>query len=191
MPVSGIKLGNKSLNARIANLQLLKQIAERATEAYEEAQADFIKAMEAEGRKTLRDGTLKVTLVTRDIPKYDEKGLAKSLGATLWNKITKKTLDKAKLEKAVDEGEIDINVVAQHTTVTPAKPHLRFSAVLPDEERVAFRLACCCTSGTTRSTWGVDGRGTHGGKGPGTTESCGPVGPWARTEDGSEVLHGI
>lgn len=133
MPV-GIKLGGRSLNARIATLQILKRAAESATEAYEEAQAAFVKDLQAEGRKTIQDGTLKVTLVERSIPKYDEKGLAKALGAPLWNKITKKTLDKVKLEKAVDEGEIDINVVAQHTTVTWAKPHLRFSAVLPDAE---------------------------------------------------------
>jgi hypothetical protein len=139
MPVSGIKIVKgiqdaEVLAERIRDLKVLKTIAERAQEEYEARQAAFIKEMEALDRKTLRDNDTKVTVVTRDIPRYDEKGLAKALGATLWNKITKKTLDKTKLEKAVDEGEIDINVVAQHTTVSSAKPHLRFSAVLPDEE---------------------------------------------------------
>lgn len=139
MPVSGIKIAKRqeaetALAFAIRDLKTLKTIVERAQEEYEARQAAFIKEMEALNRKTLTDSDTKVSVVYRDIPKYDEKGLAKALGAPLWNKITKKTLDKAKLEKLVDEGEIDINVIAQHTTVTPAKPHLRFSAVLPDEQ---------------------------------------------------------
>ena len=137
MPVSGIKIQTSESGLLVPSIQMLarlKAVAEVAQARYEEAQAKFIEHMEVEGRKTLKDHQTKVTLVTRSIPKYDEKGLAKAVGATLWNKITKKTLDKAKLEKLVDEGEIDINVVAQHTTVTEAKPHLRFSAVLPDDE---------------------------------------------------------
>lgn len=138
MTVSGIKIAKRheeetSLARQIEDLRSLKVVAEAAQQAYEEAQALFIKEMEAVGRKTLTDDTTKVTVVERSIPKYDEKGLAKALGAAMWNKITKKSLDKAKLEKAVDEGEIDINVVAQHTEIAPAKPHLRFSAVLPNE----------------------------------------------------------
>lgn len=134
MSVQGIKIDKPVLTPSIAMLMRLKEQAEIAQDRYERAQADFIAHLEAEGRKSSQDGVHKATMVTRSIPKYDEKGLAKALGATLWNKITKKTLDKAKLEKAVDEGEIDINVVAQHTTVGEAKPHLRFSAVLPDDE---------------------------------------------------------
>lgn len=139
MPVSGIKIQKANddvLTAQVHFLAVMKRNLDEAQARYEEVQANLIKELEARGRKTLVDEVTrtKVTVVTRDIPKYDEKGLAKALGASLWNKITKKTLDKAKLEKAVDEGEIDINVIAQHTTVTPAKPHLRFSAVLPDEQ---------------------------------------------------------
>lgn len=139
MSVQGIKIAQQHgkevvLADEVQHLLRLKLAAEAAEAEYNEAQERFIEQMELVGRKSLKDDSTKVTVVTRSIPRYDEKGLAKALGATLWNKVTKKTLDKAKLEKAVDEGEIDINVVAQHTTVGEAKPHLRFSAVLPDDE---------------------------------------------------------
>jgi len=137
MSVSGIKIVKRDQDAEMLSrgillVHSLKTQAEAAQKRYEDEQERFIKEMEALGRKTLTDGKTKVTVVERSLTRYDEKGLAKALGASLWNKITKKTLDKVKLEKAVDEGEIDINVVAQHASVVPSKAHLRFSAVLSD-----------------------------------------------------------
>lgn len=138
MAVQGIKIAKRheqetALAVDIQDLKRLKQIAEDAKEAFEEAQALFVKEMEALNRKTLTNDDTKVTVVSGSTTKYDERGLAKALGAPLWNKITKKSLDKAKLEDLVNDGTIDINVVAQHATVTPSKPFVRFSAVLPDD----------------------------------------------------------
>lgn len=133
---TGIVLNPKQarLELEVERVQELKARAEAASAAFEEAQAHLVKEFQAAGRKTLRYGSLKATLVERAVPKYDERGLAKALGAPVWNKITKKVLDKAKLEDAVSNGDIDVNVVAQYTTIQEQKPHLRFSVVAPDEE---------------------------------------------------------
>lgn len=132
----GIKIARTQplLNHEVEILQRLKSEAEAASLRFEEQQATVIKMMEAQGRKTLKTAEVKATLVERVVPKYDEHGLRKALGAPMWTKVTKKVLDKVKLEKMVDEGEIDLNVVAQYATVTPSKPYIRFSAVTPDDD---------------------------------------------------------
>lgn len=122
------------LDLEIETLRDLKAKAEAAQLLFEEQQERVVKTFEAQGRKTMKSGTVKATLVERSLTRYDERGLAKALGAPVWNKVTKRVLDKPKLEDAVDKGEVDINVVAQHATVVPSKPHIRFSAVTPDDD---------------------------------------------------------
>lgn len=57
----------------------------------------------------------------------DEGRLRKALGATLWQKVSRRVLDKGKLESAVAEGTVDANVVANATDEVPNAPYIRTS----------------------------------------------------------------
>jgi hypothetical protein len=62
-----------------------------------------------------------VSIKTRENAKIDEERLKKALGATKFNKLTSKVLDEAKVEAAINLGEIDPNVVASCTDFTPVE----------------------------------------------------------------------
>lgn len=76
---------------------------------------------------TVIDGADKITVTkvegTRIV--IDEPKLKKSLGAAVWNRITKAVLDKEKLENEVAVGHIDPNVVAAASEEKPVKPYLK------------------------------------------------------------------
>lgn len=58
----------------------------------------------------------------------DEERLKKALGADLWNKVTKRVLDKSALEDQMAQGVVDPVVVAQCSDEKPNKPYLRIGA---------------------------------------------------------------
>lgn len=68
---------------------------------------------------------------------YDEVGLKKALGAKAYAKLTISRLDKAKLEAAVQEGEVDSRVVAQHATVSTGTRSMRLTRKVADESDTA------------------------------------------------------
>lgn len=122
-----------TLESEVRRLKMLKTSSDQAAALYKEAQEHVLKLLEQAGRKTAKVDDIKITKVQGTSTRIDEKGLAKALGAAMWNKITKKSLDKGKLEDKIERGEIDINVVAQHTTVAENAPYIRLSAALEDE----------------------------------------------------------
>ena len=68
---------------------------------------------------------------------YDEAALKKALGAKKYGKVTITKLDKAKLEAAVQEGEIDAHVVAQHATITHGARSVRLTRKVAEESDTA------------------------------------------------------
>lgn len=68
---------------------------------------------------------------------YDEAGLKKALGAKTYIKITISKLDKAKLEAAVQDGEIDSRIVAQHATISTGARSVRLIRKVADESDTA------------------------------------------------------
>lgn len=75
-----------------------------------------------------QDGTsITVTRVQAHSLVFDDARLRASLTATQWNSITKKVLDRAKLEKAVAEQEIDPMVVANASTEVAGKPYVKIT----------------------------------------------------------------
>lgn len=125
------------LDSAIARLHLLKEQALAAQAAVEEQQAYVIDLMRLDQRKTYSTkGTYKykATVVQGTTVKYDVAGLKKALGADLWKKVTVLQLDKKMLEDRVQMGEIDINVVAEHSKVTENKPYVRITPVEDAEE---------------------------------------------------------
>src|SRR5215471_2163300 len=64
------------------------------------------------------------TLVQGSSLHFDEARLKRALGAKLWDSITTRTLDKAKLEDAIAKGYVDATVVAQCSVETPRRPYI-------------------------------------------------------------------
>lgn len=58
---------------------------------------------------------------------YDEDGLKKALGAKTYASITTSRLDKTKLEQAVTDGKVDVQVVAQHTAINHGARSVRLT----------------------------------------------------------------
>jgi hypothetical protein len=57
----------------------------------------------------------------------DEEGLAQALTPEVFDRYTVRKLDKAKMEKAMDTGEIDPAVVAPYVLTRVSKPYLKYS----------------------------------------------------------------
>jgi hypothetical protein len=110
----------------------LKAKATAVAEAFEEAQAELVKALHDEGKKTCSATTdtgekVKGTLVEGTRVIINEPSLKKALGAAKWAKVVKQVLDKERLEAAITMGEVDPNVVAQNSEELPNKPYVRVS----------------------------------------------------------------
>lgn len=77
---------------------------------------------------------VKATYVAPVRVKIDEKGLRKALTARVYDKFTVKTLDRKKMEEAMERDEIDARVVAKYVTPQEVTPSLRVSAHATEEE---------------------------------------------------------
>jgi hypothetical protein len=104
----------------------------------ENAQADFevlrdrlIKQMEAEQRKYFRwneDGFVhKLTFVQQHTTHIDEPGLRKALTAKVFDRYTKRVLDRKAMELAMDNGEVDPITVSRYVSQVPKKPFLSYT----------------------------------------------------------------
>lgn len=65
------------------------------------------------------------TLVSATRLVFDEAKLKKSLGASMWNSLTKQVLDRSLLEANIAAGKVDANVVATATDEVQNKPYIK------------------------------------------------------------------
>lgn len=72
--------------------------------------------------------TIKATRSQSNRTVIDEVGLKKSLGETLWNKVSSRVLDKKKLEAFIASGEVNPTTVAKCSTENEGKPYIRITA---------------------------------------------------------------
>lgn len=105
------------INTQIAALQALK--AKLQDEAMAEMQSRSVTKWSAGNGQS-------ATLVQGTTVEIDESGLINSLSPQQVDDIMVVVVDRAKLESAVADGRIPIEVVAEHSTEKPRKPHLRF-----------------------------------------------------------------
>jgi hypothetical protein len=96
------------------------------------------KQMEADQRKSYRwdaDGVRhSLTYVQARTTQIDERGLRRALTAKVFDRYTKKVLDRKAMENAIDAGEVDPVVVSRFVTMRPNKPHLTYKAGAPSQE---------------------------------------------------------
>jgi hypothetical protein len=101
------------------------------------AKSSLLEHMAAQQQKstTLQVGDTQTTFTytTREVIKINEVGLRKALGARIFNKYTKRVLDKQKMESAMENGEVDPMTVAQFVSSTPSAPYLRVSEKTVEE----------------------------------------------------------
>ena len=77
--------------------------------------------------------TYTVSATSRTTTSYNEEGLKKALGAKQFSRLTTAKLDKTKLEKAVEQGDVDVHVVAQHVTISPGARSLRLTRKVAED----------------------------------------------------------
>lgn len=113
----------------------------QAEQAEAAARRELVEYMEANQRKTVSAetpyGKRKVTYSRSTRITIDEKGLKKAIGAKLFNKFTVRKLDRAKLEKALDEGVVSPNTVSPYVKESYSTPYLRVTGVKDDADRPA------------------------------------------------------
>ena len=119
-----------------------RALADRALEVVKKSEARLVEVLDEEEVKSssIEVNGVKHTVTVaapRTTVSYDEAGLKKALGAKNYAKLTIAKLDKAKLEAAVQEGEIDSRVVAQHATVSTGSRSVRLTRKVAEESDTA------------------------------------------------------
>jgi hypothetical protein len=72
------------------------------------------------------------TVTSRTTTTFDEDGLKKAMGAKAYAKVTTPKLDTKKLSAAVDAGEIDPGVIAQHAHMHAGARSIRLTRKVAD-----------------------------------------------------------
>ena len=93
--------------------------------------------MEAHREKTLvlnaEDRQFTATYTQRTSTTINEQGLRKALRARVFDKYTKRVLDKKALEQAMSAGDVDPMLVAKYVTAVPGARYLTFREKELDE----------------------------------------------------------
>lgn len=71
------------------------------------------------------DRVHKMTFVQTESTVINEEGLRKEVGVKVWNKITDRKVNRAKVTKAVEDGEISPEVLGTFVQVKKASPYIR------------------------------------------------------------------
>lgn len=112
----------------VGDYLIARQALDKAQADLDEVQARLMKQMEADQRKAYKFTTghaaYTVSYVQAHTTVIDEKGLRRALTAKVFDKYTKKVLDRRSMEKAMDSGEVDPVTVSRFVSQTPNRPHL-------------------------------------------------------------------
>jgi phosphoenolpyruvate-protein kinase (PTS system EI component) len=104
---------------------------EAAKQQLDDAQDRLIKEMEADQRKSFRwvagGVESKLTYVQQHQTFIDEPGLRRALKAKVFDRYTKRVLDRKAMELAMDAGEVDPITVSRFVTTRPKKPFLTYT----------------------------------------------------------------
>lgn len=90
----------------------------------------LIKQMEADQRKSWRwrdeHGAHTLTMVVKHSTDIDERGLRRALTAKVFDRYTKRVLDRKAMEAAMDDGAVDPMVVSRFVSQRAHKPYLDY-----------------------------------------------------------------
>jgi len=126
------------MDALVKRVAELSAAADQATRSLSLMKDTLLRAMEEEQIKTheVQDGgkIYRATYVQATTVQLDEAGLRQELGSEEVDRYCKKVLDRAALETAMTEGEVDPFIVGKHVTERKNKPSVRFSARSADDQ---------------------------------------------------------
>lgn len=121
----------------IEDLIAAKEALAVVQERVEAAENKILEFMEAKQQKTvaLNDGrrVYTATYTQRTTNVINEIGLRKALRAPVYDKYTKKVLDRKALERAMTDGHVDPMVVAKFVEQVPGSKYLTFRVKDEDE----------------------------------------------------------
>lgn len=118
---------NTILNNYLAAKSAFDQ-AKRHLEVQQQQLVDDMKEHQVKNLKISDHGVVRsVTFVQKETPQIDEKGLRKALTAKVYDRFTKKTLDRKALESAMDTGAVDPMVVSRFVSMKPSAPYLHYT----------------------------------------------------------------
>lgn len=106
-----------------------REIAE-LQEAAKEREAKLLAIYDELGEKSITVTTASGEIVTGTMVQgervvFNDAALKKKLGATMWNKVTERVLDKRKLEDQIAAGAVETADVAAASTTTKNKPYVK------------------------------------------------------------------
>ncbi len=120
----------KHLDKKLYRLHELKKTIAEMDKERKELEAQIIEHLESVEVVTLDwgdDRIHKASVVYSSTMKIDEAGLQDALTDRQWSSITKRVIDEKLLEDKVARGQIDVDIVAQHTEEVPRKPYVRLT----------------------------------------------------------------
>jgi hypothetical protein len=119
------RLSDAKLAALAREMEGLKERAKELTKRADRRKTAIIAELQDRGTTSLLHDGYKVTMVQNEVPQYDEEYLKEVLTPRQWKKVTKTVLDPSLLSVAVQQGDIDLEVVQQATTIRTTAPYLR------------------------------------------------------------------
>lgn len=126
----------KAIN-RIFTLRDLRTEKRALEERIGVTQSELIALLDTLSIKSLsvidpKEESIKITAtkVTGSTLEFDQAKLRKKLGTATWNKVTTRTLDRAKLESLIASGAIDPLTIAECATEKEKKPYVRITEKL-------------------------------------------------------------
>lgn len=116
-----------------------KADADRANARLNKAQAELLTWMKGHRSKTIKmelgdEEIAQLTYVQATRYEINEKGLRRALRARVYDRYTERKLNRKALEAAIDRGEVDPMVVAQHTVPVVGKPFIKYTVAKGDED---------------------------------------------------------
>ena len=116
----------------VADYLAAREARDDAQRVFTELEGRLVKQMEADQRKSFKwvdDGMVNsLTYVQGKTTYVDEPGLRRALRAKVFDRYTKRVLDKKAMERAMDTGEVDPITVSRFVTETLKKPYLNYTA---------------------------------------------------------------
>lgn len=122
-----------SLQSLVVHASRLKAVVEEAQQAFEAVQEELIEMMESEevpSVSVVEDSTGLLytgTVVHSESRVVDEEGLRQAVGSRAWKLVTRRVVDRKKLEAHTAAGDVSADTVAEYTVVKKRQPYVRFT----------------------------------------------------------------
>ncbi|QGJ92971.1 hypothetical protein SEA_KABOCHA_82 [Gordonia phage Kabocha] len=132
-PRQQVQEETSGIEGQIVRISDLRKRADDLKAVIDQEQAELLAAMEESGLNSAQTtdpatgDVVQATVVKGEIVTTDDTKLKKRVGATVWNKITTRTLDKGLLDSAIKAGTVSDVDLAASSTVRQRKPFIKIT----------------------------------------------------------------